>query len=293
MLVSGDVLVTKLSVTPGFDFGAYLEKAKAASGTATRADTVANRVKLDVHVRTTPELQMQTAVARLSGTADLEVRGTVERPAVLGRAEILEGELVFNGTRYRVERGEVTFSNPAKTEPLVDLRLATRVRDYDITVGITGDASKTNGLTAKWQSEPPLPEADVIALLALGRTTEESAALQSSGSSSLSSEASNLLINQALNSAVSSRVQRLFGVSRIKVDPQGLTSSTNVVRGPQVTLEQQVASKLTITYSANVSTASQQIIQVEYNVTRNISIIGLRDQNGVVSFDIKIRKQKK
>ena len=292
-LVSGDVLVTKLSVTPGFDFGAYLERAKTGSSVATRPDTVANRVKLDVHVRTTPELQMQTAVARLSGTADLQVRGTVERPAVLGRAEILEGEIVFNGTRYRVERGEVTFSNPAKTEPLVDLRLATRVRDYDITVGITGDASKTNGLTAKWQSEPPLPEADVIALLALGRTTEESAALQSSGTSSLSTEASNLLINQALNSAVSSRVQRLFGVSRIKVDPQGLTSTTNVVRGPQVTLEQQVASKLTITYSANVSTASQQIIQVEYNVTRNVSVIALRDQNGVVSFDIKVRKQKK
>ena len=292
-VVSGDVLVTKLSVTPGFDFGAYLQKAKLASGAPTRSDTMANRVKLDVHLRTTPELQMQTAAARLSGTADLQVRGTVDRPAVLGRAEILEGEIVFNGTRYRVERGEVTFSNPAKTEPLVDLRLATRVRDYDITVGINGDASKPNGLTAKWQSEPPLPEADVIALLALGRTTEESAALQSSGTSSLSSEASNLLINQALNSAVSSRVQRLFGVSRIKVDPQGLTSTTNVVRGPQVTLEQQVASKLTITYSANVSTASQQIIQVEYNVTRNISIIALRDQNGVVSFDVKVRKQKK
>ncbi len=291
-VVSGDVLVTKLSVTPGFDFGAYLERAKLASGAPTRSDTLANRVKLDVHVRTTPELQMQTAVARLSGTADLQVRGTVDRPAVLGRAEILEGEIVFNGTRYRVERGEVTFSNPAKTEPLVDLRLATRVRDYDITVGINGDASKPNGLTAKWQSEPPLPEADVIALLALGRTTEESAALQSSGTSSLSSEASNLLINQALSSAVSSRVQRLFGVSRIKVDPQGLTSTTNVVRGPQVTLEQQVASKLTITYSANVSTASQQIIQLEYNVTRNISIIALRDQNGVVSFDVKVRKQK-
>jgi translocation and assembly module TamB len=291
-VLSGDVLVTKLSVTPGFDFGAYLEKAKLSSSVA-RGDTVASHVRLDVHIRSTPELQMQTAVAKLSGTADLQLRGTVARPVVLGRAEILEGEIVFNGTRYRVERGEVTFSNPAKTEPLVDLRLATRVRDYDITVGINGDASKANGLTAKWQSEPPLPEPDVIALLALGRTTEESAALQSSGTSSLSSEASNLLINQALSSAVSSRVQRLFGVSRIKVDPQGLTSTTNVVRGPQVTLEQQVASKLTITYSANVSTASQQIIQVEYNVTRNVSIIALRDQNGVVSFDIKVRKQKK
>ena len=48
-----------------------------------------------------------------------------------------------------------------------------------------------------------------------------------------------------------------------------------------------------LTYSTNVSVSNQQIIQVEYNVTRNISIVALRDQNGVVSFDFKIRRRKK
>jgi len=88
------------------------------------------------------------------------------------------GEISFNGSKYRLERGEVTFSNPAKTEPIIDIQAATRVRDYDITVNISGDVTKANGLKATWHSEPPLPEADVIALLALGRTREESAVLQ-------------------------------------------------------------------------------------------------------------------
>ncbi len=292
-LLSGEVLVTKLGVTPGFDFGAYLEKSKRSIA-VTGSDTLESRLRLDVHVVTTPELQMQTAIAKLTGNADLRVRGTADRPVAVGRVSANEGgEISFNGTKYHLERGEVTFSNPAKTEPIIDIQAATRVRDYDITVNISGDVSKSNGLKATWHSEPPLPEADVIALLALGRTREESAALQGSGSSGFGGEASNLLINEALNTAVSSRVQRLFGVSRIKIDPQGLTSETNVVRGPQVTIEQQVASNLTITYSTNVSVASQQIIQVEYNVTRNVSIVALRDQNGVVSFDLKIRQRKR
>ena len=63
------------------------------------------------------------------------------------------------------------------------------------------------------------------------------------------------------------------------------------MRGPQVTVEQQVASNLTLTYSTNVSVSSQQIIQAEYNITRNISIVALRDQNGVVSFDLRIRSR--
>jgi len=291
-VLSGDVVVTKLAVTPGFDFGAYIEKSKQTVVFA-QTDSLASRLRLDVHVVTTLELQMQTAIARLSGNADLRVRGTADRPAILGRVEVLEGEISFNGTKYRLERGDVTFANPAKTQPIIDLQAATRVRDYDITVRFRGDASVPNGLKVTWQSEPQLPEADVIALLALGRTREESAAAQSSGTFGFGGEASNLLINQALNTAVSSRVQRLFGVSRIKIDPQGLASETNVVRGPQLTVEQQVASNLTVTYSTNVSVSTQQIIQLEYNITRNVSVVALRDQNGVVSFDFRIRQRKK
>ena len=105
--------------------------------------------------------------------------------------------------------------------------------------------------------------------------------------------AMNAILAEALNATVSNRVQRLFGVSRIRVDPQGQTTETSLVRGPQVTIEQQVASNLTLTYSTNVSQTSQQIIQVEYNLTRNVSVIGTRDQNGVVSFDVRIRQRKK
>ncbi len=291
-VLSGDVVVTKLAVTPGFDFSAYIEKTKQGT-VLTQSDTLQSRLKLDVHVTTTPELQMQTAVARLSGNADLRLRGTAERPVVLGRVEVLEGQISFNGNTYNLERGDVTFANPAKTQPIIDLQATTRVRDYDITVQFRGDASVSNGMKVTWQSEPQLPEADVIALLALGRTQAESAAAGSSGSFGFGGDASNLLINQALNSTLNSRLQRLFGVSRVKIDPQGLAGETNVVRGPQVTIEQQVANNITLTYSTNVEVSNQQIIQVEYNITRNISIVALRDWNGVVSFRFKIRRRRK
>ncbi len=286
--LSGNVTVTKLSLMPGFDFGLYLERSKQST-VLPQTNTFLNRVRLDVHVVTTPELRMQTAVARLSGDADLHLRGSVARPSLLGRVDILEGEVYFNGTKYRLERGGVIFRNPVSIEPVLDLQATTRVKDYDIRLGINGTASN---LKPTYRSEPPLPTSDIIALLALGRTREESATLQSS-SSSFGQEASNAILGQALNSTLSSRAQRLFGVSRIKIDPQGLSTETNPARGPQVTIEQQVANNLTLTYSTNVSQAAQQIIQAEYNVSRNVSIIGVRDQNGVVSFDVKIRQRKK
>jgi translocation and assembly module TamB len=289
--VSGDILVTKLAVTPGFDFGSYLERSRQ-SAAITPANSPLYNVKLDVAVRTAPELQMKTAVARLSGDADLKLRGSVARPSVLGRADILEGDATFNGIKFRLERGDITFANPVAIEPQVNLQATTHVRNYDLDVTVTGTPERLN---VNYRSEPPLPKSDIIALLALGRTSEESEQLQQqSGQTMFTDEATNLIISQAINSTVSSRMQKLFGVSRIKIDPQGLTTETNpTARGPQVTIEQQFANNISLTYSTNVSQSSQQIIQGEYYVNRNISVVGTRDQNGVISFDVRVRRRKK
>jgi len=286
--LSGNVTVTKLSVTPGFDFGAYL--ARTAQTTALpEASPLLNHIRLDVHIATTPELQMQTTQLRLSGDADLRLRGTAAKPSLLGRAEVIEGDVYFNGTKYHLERGDVNFVPPG-IQPVFDLQMSTQVRDYDVTVGLTGPLNK---LTLSYRSEPPLPEADIVALLALGRTREESAQLQQASQSPFNQEASSAILSEALNAVVSNRVQRLFGGSRIKIDPQGLNTETNPSRGPQVTIEQQVTRSLTLTYSTAVSQSSQQIIQMEYNLSHNVSIVALRDQNGVVSFDVRIRQRRK
>ena len=289
--VSGEIMVTKLAVTPNFDFSSYLERSRHI-GAVTPANSPLYGVKLDIHVQTAPELQMKTAVARLSGDADLRIRGSVAHPSLLGRADVLEGEATFNGTKFRLERGDITFANPVTIEPMVNLQASTHVRNYDLNITVTGSPDR---LAVNYRSEPPLPKSDIIALLALGRTSEESQQLQQqSGQSPFTDEASAMIINQAINSTTSSRMQKLFGVSRIKIDPQGLTTETNpTARGPQVTIEQQFANNVSLTYSTNVSQSSEQIIQGEYFFTRSISVVGTRDQNGVVSFDIRIRRRKK
>lgn len=294
-LLSGDITVTRLGVTPGFDFGAYLARAIQQSSLP-QTDPVLNNIRLDLHVVTAPDLQMQTSVLRLRGDADLRIRGNAAKPVLLGRADVFEGEAYFNGTKYRLERGGVTFgtpsaSNAAASVPIVDFEATTHVRDYDITLSVTGPADRPK---MNYRSEPPLPTNDIIGLLAFGQTTEESAALQQSNQSAFSQQVSSAMLTAALNATLNNRAQRLFGNSRIKIDPQGLETETSPTQtGPAVTIEQQVKDNLTITYTTDVSQTSQQIIRAEYYVSRNISVVAIRDQNGVVSFDVKIRRRKR
>ncbi|MBV8475806.1 MAG: translocation/assembly module TamB domain-containing protein, partial [Acidobacteria bacterium] len=288
-LLSGEVTVLKLNLTPNFDFARYLEGLRQTT-TLPESSSLLNGLRVDIHVVTTPELEMEAAAAKVSGDADLRLRGTLLRPVLLGRVDILEGDVYFSGTKYRLERGEITFIGPTGIKPALDLEATTRVRDYDITLGVNGTPDKLN---MTYRSEPPLPSADIVALLALGHTESESS-LADTSAQSVSQQASSAILSQALNATLSSRSQRLFGITRIKVDPNGLNTETTPTRAaPAVTLEQQVSSTLTLTYSTEVSQTSQQVIQGEYNVSRNISILAVRDQNGVVSFDVLLRHRRK
>ena len=79
--------------------------------------------------------------------------------------------------KYQFQRGDIFFTNPVRIDPTIDLDVTARVENYDITVGLHG--TLTN-LKPTFRSEPPLSEADVFALLALGRTQEEASCFKNS-----------------------------------------------------------------------------------------------------------------
>jgi translocation and assembly module TamB len=290
--LSGDITITRFGLNQDFDFASYLARGKEPP-VVPNSDSPLNNVHLDVHVLSTPELQVQTSLAKVAGTVDLHMRGTGTRPSLLGRVNITEGELSFNGARYRLERGDISFSNPVRIEPVLNLEATATVRDYDITLEFHGPMDK---LKTNYRSDPPLPTGDIVALLALGRTRNEAEnAATTPGSQqqppTVTESASNALLGQALNATVSSRMQKLFGVSRIKIDPQvgGPENSANA----RVTIEQQVSNKVTLTYISNLTQSAQQVIQFEYNVNRNVSILAVRDQNGIVGVEVRVRQRKK
>jgi translocation and assembly module TamB len=292
--LSGNATITKLAITPGFDFSAYLQQSSQTTALPPTNPLLSN-IRMDVHITTTPQLQMQTAALSLSGDADLHLRGTAAKPVLLGRVDILEGQIAFNGTKYHLERGGITFSNPVTTTPVLDLRASTRMREYDITVNLNGEFDKLN---LSYHSEPPLPTADIISLLApVGSGQEQFGQVQQqTGTSPFAQQASSAVLAEALSSALSNRSQRLFGISHIKIDPQGLNTETAPIQTsplPAITIEQPVRENITLSYTTNLAQTSQQIIQGVYNFTTNVSVVGLRDYNGVVSFELRFRRRKK
>ena len=249
-------------------------------------DSALNKLRLDVHVTSSPQLDFQNSYAKLAGTVNLNIRGTAAEPTVLGRIQITDGSATFAGTKYELQRGNIYFSNPVKIDPVIDLDATATVETYDITVGLHGTASN---LKPTYRSEPPLSEADVFNLLALGRTQEEAQLYQEQQVQQGTDPTTSALLGGALNATVSSRVQKLFGVGSVKIDPAFVGTLGN--SSARITVQQQLSQQLTLTYATNVNETAEQLIQVQYQLNHDASIVATRDETGVFSIVYKIRKR--
>ena len=291
-VLSGRVTVERVTLTQGIEITGMLVSAKEGiTGPSTSSPFLRN-LQFDIEAVSTPGARMEWPGAELEAEANLRVRGTWEHPIILGHIHILSGDLSFHGNRYRVARGDLNFANPFRLDPVVNVEASTTIQQYEITLNFNGPASK---LALAYRSDPPLPANDIVTLLALGQTTSE-AEIRSGGTGASQSATSgaSAILSEAISSQLGGRLEQLFGITRFRVDP-GLAGvgSTGAEQNAaaRITVEQQVTRDLTITYVSNVSSAQEQVIQVEYNVNRNVSIVALRDQNGTFGIDIKIKKR--
>ena len=282
--LSGNVLVTRFGVGPDVDFAAF----SGSGGVQAPPDpnSATNKIQLDVHVTSSPQLDFQNSYAKLAGNVDLTIRGTIAIPNVLGRIQITDGSATFAGTKYELERGNIYFSNPVRIDPTIDLDATARVENYDITIGIHGTATS---IKPTYRSEPPLTEADIFNLLALGRTQEEAQLYQEQQVQAGTDPTTSALLGGALNATVSSRVGKLFGAGSVKIDPAFV--GTLGGSAARITVQEPLSKQVTLTFATNVNQTAEQLIQVQYQINQDTALVATRDESGVFSIVYKIRQR--
>jgi translocation and assembly module TamB len=297
-VLSGTITVLRASFNPQTDVASLIAGSGKPIETPAAPNPYLRDMHLDVRVETVPNLGLQTSLSRnLQAQADLRVRGTAAKPAVLGHITVTQGEIEFFGNKYTINRGEIDFYNLARIEPVLAMDLETKVRGVDVNISFSG--TLPNKLNFSYRSDPPLQSNEIIALLAMGRDPTRYGGLGSAQSMTSSSPAAGLtssggsLLGSALAAPVSDRLQRFFGVSRLKLDPSltNLTGSQTAVSRLGLTVEQQVSRDITVTYVANLTDANQQIIRVQWDLSRTWSVVALREENGLFGVNFQFRKR--
>ena len=288
-ILSGTATISRVILNPNADLSNLLASVPGPSASPGNERDFLTGLQFDIHVESAPNLQLSTELSRdVEAEIDLRLRGTPERPVLLGDITANEGDIRVFGSKYTINRGEVDFTNPVKIEPLLDLDLQTQARGITVDITISGTPGKLN---INYRSDPPLQPRDIIALLTVGRAptgiSNVPDAAVNNGVGALQSGA-NSILGQAISPA-SDRLSKLFGITNIKIDPlvQGITNTPQA----RLTVEQQVSKQITVTYVTNLSQTSEQIFRLEWDFSKQYSLVALRDDNGEFGIDIQYRKR--
>jgi translocation and assembly module TamB len=95
---------------------------------------------------------------------------------------------------------------------------------------------------------------------------------------------------QAFANPVSGRLQRLFGVSKLSINPQIVGDTSN---NPQATLilQQQITRDITFTYIQDVSQPTPAGIRIEWAINPRFSAVAQRDVFGEFALDFFYKRR--
>jgi translocation and assembly module TamB len=288
--LSGTITILRTGFNLKSDFSSLLAQSAEPVQTPSARTGLLGGLNFDIQINTSPDIQFESSLTQdLQVEANLRLRGTATNPALVGRVNVTHGQVIFYGSRFNVSQGSISFYNALKVEPVLDVDLETKARGVDITLTVSGPLNKLN-LTPR--SDPPLQFNEIVALLATGRAPTSDPTLlaqQTTAPNAWQQSGASALLGQAIASPVAGRLQRFFGVSKLRIDP----TLPGVENNPQarLTLEQQVTPEITFTYITNVTSSNPLVIRVEWDLSKQWSVVALREENGVFGLDFYYRKR--
>jgi translocation and assembly module TamB len=276
--LNGRVLIDSLSFTQNFDLVSLAGQVQSGPESEP-SEGMSQKLKLDIAVQTARDLNLTSSAVSLQGQANLRVIGTAADPVIVGRTEFTGGDIFLMNKRYQIERAIIEFSNPNRTEPVLNILLTTTINQYNLSLTFLGPLDK---MQTNYVSDPQLPTADIINLIARGQTTQQAAAAPSNfGASSL--------LAQGAASQVSGGIQKLAGLSSLSIDPTLGGNDSNP--GARVAMQKRITSGLLFTFATDVTSTQREIIQGEYQLNKRWSASVTRDENGGFAVDGKYRKR--
>jgi autotransporter translocation and assembly factor TamB len=258
-------------------------------------------VRFDVAIVAASSLRIQNNVANVVASADLRLQGTYDRPLLFGRAEIERGDVLFEGNRFIVTPGgSIDFFNPSRIEPFFDIEAETRVRrpgqPYRLTIGLSGTTSR---FSYALNSDPPLPEVDIISLL-FGQNVDlqdaelralRSNAAQQSEEALLREGMARLLVSP-ISTPVGRALGQAFGVDTVQITPSLGNETDSLTPSARVVIGKRISNRAYLTFARALGTSGSdrdQVIVLEYDQNDRLGWVFTQIGDNTFALDFRVR----
>jgi autotransporter translocation and assembly factor TamB len=249
-------------------------------------------MSLNIRLRADENATIENSLGRFNARFNLTATGAFEAPVLLGDIDLESGDFFFQDRSFRVIHGRLSFTDPVRSEPYLDFRGETYVKDYRVTLNLSGPTSR---LKPEFSSSPPLPPEEILSLLALGESFRRMY-YSYSGDRSTALNTASLLTYQIADLA-KKRTGGLFSLDRLRIDPYIPEGAPGGIAA-RITVGKKVSKNLLFLYSTILANSTVMaeidevpIFRMEWDISRRFSLVGGRDDRGRLSFDVKFRKR--
>lgn len=292
MILQGDVTVNRGLYFKDIDFRQSLLNVLLSrrSVAPTVAASWQDRVTLRMHVVAANTLAVKNNLADVTGSADLDVTGTLANPVVIGDVTLNEGgSLRFQNTDYRVVRGTINFQNPFRIDPYFDITVEGRISGtlsegesgpIEVTVNVTGTLDR---ITPTITSDPPTSDITLLSLLGFGGTSNNNTSATNTSAALVGQS----LLYQSLGSLIGSKI--LPFADSFTYDP-GLID-TGSGSGPKVTFEKRISNSVRLLVVYNLNDHKNREV-IEWLVNREWTLQLTRDESAAeYRLDARFRRR--
>jgi TamB, inner membrane protein subunit of TAM complex/AsmA-like C-terminal region len=126
--------------------------------------------KFDMAIKTKDPFSIRGNLANGGAIIDLHLGGTGAHPELKGTVKLQNVEATLPFSQLDVTNGFLYFDPSDSFNPKIDLQGRSLIRDYTVRVYVYGSSLAPQ---AVFTSEPPLPQEEIISLLATGTTRQE------------------------------------------------------------------------------------------------------------------------
>lgn len=243
----------------------------------------ASKFKLNISLKADKGIFVQNDLFRdMEVKGDLNLVNTFEVPRLLGKAEVIEGKLIFKDHVFQIKNATVNFDSTTEINPSFNLSANTEVGDVKIQMLTSGRIDNLGKID--FTSNPAMPEAEIISLLTVGFTSTDAKKLSSNDQNMMQQgEGTSLLLHSmdfnrdfedktGFQVQLDNSINPRQGVSALR--PQ---SQADSAISPQITIRKKLGDRVHFSAGSTVGVGSARTNQVnlDYRVDDQTSVSGV------------------
>jgi autotransporter translocation and assembly factor TamB len=284
-LLKGKLRILEARYTEDFNIaGMILQPTRPAQKRVHAPAAFLKNMRLEVHIKSGPDLIVRNNVAQVILSTDMDIQGTAANPVPLGTVKVEEGRVFFSKKEFEITQGSLSFIDPQGGPPKLQLESMVKVqgttRQYTIYLTFTGPLDR---IQLDLRSSPDLEREDIIFMLVTGKTRDEFYA--SSGAPTNPEETAQRLALSGVGFLIGSDVRHVTGLDTFELErTEGEAFGLKTAVGKRFNERVEVRGAFALGSGQQVSEA-----QVGYLLTDMFYVVGTQRTDGSFGLDFRIR----